>query len=37
MQYMKPQNVLSRVTLQNVIMQNLKKVVRRGNVLRQGN
>ncbi len=27
----------SGVTLQNVIMQNLKKVVRRGNVLRQGN
>lgn len=25
MQYMKPQNVLSGVTLQNVIMQNLKK------------
>ena len=37
MQYMKPQNVLSGVTLQNVIMQNLKKVVRKGNVLRQGN
>ena len=34
---MKPQTVISGLTLQNIIRQNLRKAVRRGNVLRQGN
>lgn len=36
MRYMKPQTVIFGLTLQNIIRQNLKKAVRRGNVLRQG-
>lgn len=35
--YEKPQTVIFGLTLQNIIRQNLKKTVRRGNVLRQGN
>ncbi|ACR77098.1 Hypothetical protein EUBREC_3372 [Agathobacter rectalis ATCC 33656] len=37
MRYMKPQTVIFGLTLQNIIRQNFKKTVRRGNVLRQGN
>ena len=37
MRYMKPQTVIFGLTLRNIIRQNLKKAVRRGNVLKQGN